>query len=129
MTTRSPGATAARLTARTAIDTGSVSAATAAEVPLEREHLGLVDEEALLQTPVDVDADELEVVAGVGTSDTARIAPAAGAEWIQRNLLSSPQLGAAAGTEGDDGTRHLVTLHAGKSATAGLPRRAHRREI
>ena len=117
-TARSPGRIAARLTARTAIDTGSASAAMRRIVG-GSETPGPGCRQPLLQPPVDVDPDQLKPVARVRPLDAARVAVAARAQRVHGNPLPDRQLGPAPSPTATIVGRHLVALHAGELGPAG----------
>ena len=81
---------------------------------LDREHLLLAGDQLLLQATVDVDPDQLEVVAGVRPPDRARVALPARAQGPQRDPLADLELGAAVTSErGDRGRRPRGPARAG----------------
>src|SRR6202041_168359 len=84
-----------------------------------REHLLLAGDQALLQAAVNVDPDQLEVVAGVRAPDPARGALPTRAQRPQRDPLADLEPGAAVASERRDRGRDLVALHARELRTPG----------
>ena len=88
-------------------------------VRLDREDLGLARRELVLKAPVEVDADQLEVVARVRASDAARVAMAAGVQRVHGHSLVDTQLRPTIRPDGGDRAGDLVALDAGELRTAG----------
>ena len=75
--------------------------------------------ELLLKPAVDVDADELEVVAGVGPPDAAGVAAPAGADRQHRHPLAVGEVGPAVRPHRGDGGADLVAEDPGELGAAG----------
>ena len=98
---------------RTAIDIGSMKAARRASDARDREHLRGRHGEALLQGAVEVDADQLNPLAGVAAAEQAGLAAAAGEHGPHGHALAGGEAGRAAGADVLDDRRELVALDAG----------------
>ena len=81
-------------------------------VDVDREGVVGVDPQQLLQASVDVDPDQLEVVARVAAADAARVAMAARVQRPERDPSADRQPFVAVGTDGGDPGCRLVSLHA-----------------
>jgi hypothetical protein len=96
---------------------------------IDREHLVLGRDEMLLQAAVEVDPDQLEVVARVRSSDAARVAVTTRDQWPDRDELAHGELLTAAGSQRRDPRSDLMPKNPRKLRAARLLRELTEEEV